>query len=143
MEGSSRSQYGLQTAITEKEQTLRKQRPERVLALIPLGLDGNLPSSAQLRGTGEGRNIIAVLITELQPQIQAQANISMTSSEDLKRVLTRARTQIHEFANSNRFGKLFRIVAAESFRDPVSLQKFDLLGPGMGRENTAALSNAT
>lgn len=85
------------------------------------------------------RDILAAVITELQTQIQAQTNISMSSSEDLKTVLTRAGTQIYEFTNSNRFGKLFRIVAAESFRDPVSAQKFYLLGPGMGRENTAAL----
>jgi|SRR5579863_7892492 AcrR family transcriptional regulator len=84
------------------------------------------------------RDILAAVITELQARIQTEANISMSSSGDLTAVLTRAGTQIFEFINSDRFGKLFRIVAAESFRDPVSAQKFYLLGPGMGRENTAA-----
>jgi len=84
------------------------------------------------------RDILAAVITELQARIQADANTSMSSSSDLTTVLTRAGTQILEFINSDSFGKLFRIVAAESFRDPVSAQKFYLLGPGMGRSNTAA-----
>lgn len=84
------------------------------------------------------RDILAAVITELQARIQTDANISMSSSGDLNAVLARAGTQILEFINSYKFGKLFRIVAAESFRDPVSAQKFYLLGPGMGRENTAA-----
>jgi len=84
------------------------------------------------------RDILSAVITELQAQIQAETNISMSSIGDLTSVLTRAGTQILEFINSERFGKLFRIVAAESFRDPVSAQKFYLLGPGTGRENTAA-----
>jgi len=84
------------------------------------------------------RDILAAVITELQSQIQTRANISLSSSAPIREVLTRAGTQILEFVNSERFGKLFRIVAAETFRDPISAQKFYLLGPGAGRENTAA-----
>ena len=80
------------------------------------------------------------MITELQARIQTEAEHQyvVQRRSDCGKALTRAGTQIFEFINSDRFGKLFRIVAAESFRDPVSAQKFYLLGPGMGRENTAA-----
>lgn len=84
------------------------------------------------------RNILAAVITQLQSEIQLQANVSWASGGDLRKVLTEAGTKILEFINSQRFGKLFRIVAAESFRDPVSAQKFYLLGPGAGRDSTAA-----
>ncbi len=84
------------------------------------------------------RDILAAVITELQAGIQLQANLSWSSDGDVRDVLTRAGTELLRFINSERFGKLFRIVAAESFRDPVSARKFYLLGPAMGRKNTAA-----
>ncbi len=84
------------------------------------------------------RDILAAVITKLQARIQAETNVSWSSTEDLRAVLTKAGTQILEFINSEMFGKLFRIVAAESFRDPVSAQTFYLLGPRSGRESTAA-----
>lgn len=88
------------------------------------------------------RDILAAVITQLQTRIQTQANISWSSGGDLRTVLIRAGTQILTFINSERFGKLFRIVAAETFRDPILARRFYLLGPGAGRENTAAfLSN--
>ncbi len=83
------------------------------------------------------RAILAAVIAQLQSEIQSQANVSWTSSDDIRKVLTTAGTDILNFINSEKFGKLFRIVAAETFRDPVSAAKFYLLGPGMGRENTA------
>jgi TetR/AcrR family transcriptional regulator, mexJK operon transcriptional repressor len=83
-------------------------------------------------------DILAAVITELQGQIQAEANISWSSNGELKTVLTKAGTGILEFVHSERFGKLLRIVAAETFRDPVSARKFYLLGPGRGRDSTAA-----
>lgn len=85
------------------------------------------------------RDILAAVITDLQAGIQSQADISWSSSDnDLKKVLTQAGTRILEFINSEKFGKLFRIVAAESFRDPNTAQKFYRLGPGAGRDHTAA-----
>jgi AcrR family transcriptional regulator len=84
------------------------------------------------------RAILAAVIARLQQEIQSQVNLSWSSSEDVGRVLTRAGTEILEFISSEKFGKLFRIVAAETFRDPVSAEKFYLLGPGVGRANTAA-----
>jgi AcrR family transcriptional regulator len=84
------------------------------------------------------RAILAAVIARLQQEIQSQVNLSWSSSEDIGRVLTRAGTEILDFIRSDKFGKLFRIVAAETFRDPASAEKFYLLGPGVGRENTAA-----
>jgi TetR/AcrR family transcriptional regulator, mexJK operon transcriptional repressor len=84
------------------------------------------------------RAILAAVIARLQQEIQSQVNLSWSSSEDIGKVLTMAGTEILNFISSEKFGKLFRIVAAETFRDPVSAEKFYLLGPGMGRENTAA-----
>jgi TetR/AcrR family transcriptional regulator, mexJK operon transcriptional repressor len=84
------------------------------------------------------RDILLAVVTQLQTEIQSQANISWSSDEDLRTVLTRAGTQILTFINSEKFGKLFRIVAAETFRDPLLAQRFYRLGPGTGREDTAA-----
>jgi TetR/AcrR family transcriptional repressor of mexJK operon len=84
------------------------------------------------------RDILAAVITELQADIQSKANVSWSSSGDVREVLRQAGTDLLRFINSERFGKLFRIVAAESFHDPVSSRKFYLLGPAMGRKNTAA-----
>jgi TetR/AcrR family transcriptional regulator, mexJK operon transcriptional repressor len=87
---------------------------------------------------GDKRAILAAVITQLQNQTHAKVNVSWSSSGDIRKVLTRAGAEILDFVNSERFGKLFRIVAAETFRDPVSAEKFYLLGPRIGRENTAA-----
>lgn len=84
------------------------------------------------------RAMLAAVITELQGGIQPQADVTWSSGEDLREILTEAGIRILDFINSEKFGKLFRIVAAESFHDPVSAQKFYALGPGAGRHKTAA-----
>ncbi len=84
------------------------------------------------------RDILDAVITELQAEIQSQANASWSSGGGVREVLTEAGTEILRIMNSERFGKLFRIVAAQSFRDPVLSRRFYLLGPAMGRKNTAA-----
>jgi TetR/AcrR family transcriptional regulator, mexJK operon transcriptional repressor len=84
------------------------------------------------------RDILSAVITELQTDIQSQTDISWSSEGDVREVLKQAGTDLLRFINSERFGKLFRIVAAESFRDPVSSRNFYLLGPAMGRKHTAA-----
>lgn len=86
---------------------------------------------------GDKRAILAAVIGRLQNEIQSRANLSWSSNDDLRTVLTRAGTEILNFVSSEKFGKLFRIVAAETFRDPLSAEKFYLLGPRMGRQNTA------
>jgi len=83
------------------------------------------------------RSILAAVIAQLQLEIHAQMNVSWSSGDDIRKVLTRAGTDILNFIHSDKFGKLFRIVAAETSRDPVSAEKFYLLGPDTGRENTA------
>jgi TetR/AcrR family transcriptional regulator, mexJK operon transcriptional repressor len=84
------------------------------------------------------RDILAAVITELQEEIQSKSDVTWSSSGDLKQVLTEAGTKILRFINSEKFGTLFRIVAAESFHDQVSAQKFYALGPQAGRDRTAA-----
>ena len=82
--------------------------------------------------------ILAAVISRLQEGIQSQVNTRWRSRGDLRTVLTEAGTAILEFVRSEEFGKLFRIVAAETFRDPISARNFYLLGPGAGRKDTAA-----
>ena len=84
------------------------------------------------------RDLLAAAVAQLQADIQSQANVSWSSGGDLREVLSHAGIEILRFINSDRFGKLFRIVAAESFHDPVSSRMFYLLGPAIGRKNTAA-----
>ena len=84
------------------------------------------------------RAILAAVIARLQNEIQSRANLSWSSNGEIRKVLTRAGIEILDFVNSEKFGKLYRIVAAETFHDPVSAERFYLLGPRMGLENTAA-----
>ncbi len=84
------------------------------------------------------RDILSAVITQLQKEVQSDTNLTWSSSGDLRKVLIHAGSQILAFIDSEKFAKLFRIVAAESFHDPASAQKFYLLGPGRGREDTAA-----
>ena len=84
------------------------------------------------------RDMLAAVIAQLQADIQSHANLSWSSGGDVRDVLSTAGTKLLQFIGSERFGKLFRIVAAESFRDPVASEKFYQLGPAMGRKNTAS-----
>jgi AcrR family transcriptional regulator len=84
------------------------------------------------------RDILTAVITQLQSQMQVRADISLSSCDELRTVLLKTGTNILKFIRSEKFSKLFRIVAAESFRDPVTAGKFYELGPGRGRGQTAA-----
>jgi TetR/AcrR family transcriptional repressor of mexJK operon len=84
------------------------------------------------------RDILAAVITELQTGIQSQTHGRWSADGEVGEVLVEAGIELLRFINSERFGKLFRIVAAESFRDPISARKFYRLGPAMGRKDTAA-----
>lgn len=84
------------------------------------------------------RAILTAVITQLQHEIQSQMSVNWSSSKNLRSVLSRAGASILGFIRSDRFAKLFRIVASESFHDPLSAQKFYLLGPAAGRQDTAA-----
>jgi AcrR family transcriptional regulator len=83
-------------------------------------------------------DILAAVIVELQADIQTQTNLSWSSTGELREVLEQAGLDVLRFFGSERFGKLFRIVAAESFRDPLSSRNFYTLGPAVGRIKTAA-----
>jgi TetR/AcrR family transcriptional regulator, mexJK operon transcriptional repressor len=85
----------------------------------------------------EKRDILAAVITQLQTEMQSQADISWSSNDDLRKVLIDAGTRLLRFINSEKFGQLLRIVVAESFRDPTTAAKFYQLGPGRGRKQTA------
>ena len=84
------------------------------------------------------RDILNGVVTQLQDKMQVQANITWSSSGDLRTVLIDAGIQLFEFVNSEIFGKLLRIVVAESFCDPALAERFYQLGPGRGRNRTAA-----
>lgn len=84
------------------------------------------------------RDILNGVVTQIQDKMQAQANISWSSSGDLRTVLINAGTQLFEFIHSEIFGKLLRIVVAESFYDRAAAERFYQLGPARGRGRTAA-----
>jgi TetR/AcrR family transcriptional regulator, mexJK operon transcriptional repressor len=84
------------------------------------------------------RDILAAVVTQLQTEMQSQADIGWSSNDEPRQVLLNAGTRLLEFINSEKFGKLLRIVVAESFSDPTSAAKFYQLGPGRGRRQTAA-----
>lgn len=83
-------------------------------------------------------SLLAAVIVQLQEDVHLQMNVGWSSSEDVREVLTQAGIAILEFVRSKKFVRLFRIVAAQSFRDPVSAERFYVLGPRIGRQNTAA-----
>jgi TetR/AcrR family transcriptional regulator, mexJK operon transcriptional repressor len=83
------------------------------------------------------RDILSAVITQLQNEMRSQADISWSSTDDLRTVLLDVGARLLAFINSERFGKLLRIVVAQSFRNPSSAEKFYRLGPGRGRDQTA------
>jgi TetR/AcrR family transcriptional repressor of mexJK operon len=83
------------------------------------------------------RSLLAAVITELQTSIQSQMDVRWSSSEDMQTVLRKSAVAIFDFILSERFGKLVRIVAAESYHDPAVARQFFELGPLAGRKATA------
>jgi TetR/AcrR family transcriptional regulator, mexJK operon transcriptional repressor len=83
------------------------------------------------------RALLAAVITELQTSMQSRMNVSWSSNEDMETILRKSATAIHDFILSERFGKLVRIVAAESYHDPAVARQFFELGPMAGRKATA------
>jgi AcrR family transcriptional regulator len=84
------------------------------------------------------RAILTAVITQLQHEIHSQMDVNWSSKADIRLALSQSGVAILSFLNSERFGKLFRMVAAESFHDPVTARQFYLLGPAAGRKDTAA-----
>src|ERR1017187_8660754 len=142
--------------MAELARTARSDHRARVLkaateAFLENGYDTTRTAEIARRAKGskrelytyfeDKRDILAAVITDLQADIQSQTTVSWSSTGDVRGVLIEAGTELLRFINSERFRKVFRIVAAESFHDPVSSRKFSLLGPAMGRKNTAAFLN--
>jgi TetR/AcrR family transcriptional repressor of mexJK operon len=88
------------------------------------------------------RALLAAVITELQSSMQSSMDVRWSSHEDMEKILRQSATAIHDFILSERFGKLVRIVAAESYHDPEVAQKFFELGPLAGRKATARFLKA-
>lgn len=83
------------------------------------------------------RALLLAAITELQTGMQSRMEVRWSAEGDLAVVLRRAATSILKFILSDHFGKLIRVIAAESRHDPAIADQFMQLGPMRGRENTA------
>jgi AcrR family transcriptional regulator len=83
------------------------------------------------------RAILSAAITGLQNSMGSEMDMEWGAAGDLRSVLRHAGTVIFNFIASKKFRNVFRIVAAESFHDPLAARKFYLLGPGAGRQQTA------
>jgi AcrR family transcriptional regulator len=83
------------------------------------------------------RALLSATITELQSDMQSRMNLRWSSEGKLADVLRRAATTILDFILSYRFGKLLRIVAAESRHDRAMAEHFLEMGPVRGRKATA------
>jgi TetR/AcrR family transcriptional regulator, mexJK operon transcriptional repressor len=83
------------------------------------------------------RALLAAVITELQSSMQSRMDVRWSSNEDMEVVLRKSAAAIHDFILSERFGKLVRIVAAESYHDAAVARQFFELGPLAGRKATA------
>jgi AcrR family transcriptional regulator len=90
----------------------------------------------------EKRALLAAVITELQTSMQSRMDVRWSSTEDMETVLRKSAAAIHGFILSERFGKLVRIVAAESYHDPAVATQFFELGPLAGRKATARFLKA-
>ena len=88
------------------------------------------------------RALLAAVITELQSSMRSRMDVRWSSNEDMEIILRKSAAAIHDFILSERFGKLVRIVAAESYHDPAVAKQFFELGPLAGRKATAKFLKA-
>ena len=88
------------------------------------------------------RALLGAVITELQGSMKSQMDVRWSSNEDMEITLRKSGAAIHSFILSERFGKLVRIVAAESYHDPEVAKQFFELGPLAGRKATAKFLKA-
>jgi AcrR family transcriptional regulator len=84
------------------------------------------------------RAILSAAITELQYEMQSRMSGIWTSSEELEVVLPKAARILTKYILSERFSKLLRIVATESYHNPQAAAQFYEQGPNVGRRATAA-----
>lgn len=83
------------------------------------------------------RALLAAVIKDLQNDMQGRMNNNWSSGEEMETVLLNSAKAIHRFILSERFGKLVRIVAAESYHSPNIARQFFRMGPHAGRKATA------
>jgi AcrR family transcriptional regulator len=88
------------------------------------------------------RAILLAAITELQNEMQSRMSGIWTSSEELEVVLPKAAKILTKYILSERFSKLLRIVATESYHNPQAAAQFYELGPNLGRQATAVYMKA-
>ena len=84
------------------------------------------------------RALLAAVVDDLQGEMQGRMDSSWSSGGAMEQVLLQSANAIQRFILSERFGKLVRIVAAESYHSPTVAAQFFELGPATGRKATAA-----
>jgi len=83
------------------------------------------------------RALLAAVVNDLQNDMQGRMDNTWTSGGPMEMVLHESAKVIQRFILSERFGKLVRIVAAESYHSPHIAQQFFELGPIAGQKSTA------
>ena len=86
---------------------------------------------------GDKRAILTAVIQKLQTETQTQMTEHWSTTEAPEIVLTRAAAVLANIILSERFGRLIRVVATESFHNPEAAKSFYELGPELGRKRTA------
>ncbi len=83
------------------------------------------------------RALLTAVVNDLQGQMGSRMDSLWASSEAMEDVLLNSAKVIQRFILSERFGKLIRIVAAESYHSPTIARQFFEMGPDSGRRATA------
>ena len=83
------------------------------------------------------RSLLAAVVEDLQRDMQGRMDSTWQSGEPMEDVLLHSAKTIQRFILSERFGKLVRIVAAESYHSPNIAKQFFETGPNAGRKATA------
>ncbi len=83
------------------------------------------------------RALLAAVVHDLQSDMQDRMDSLWAAELSLGEVLLNSAKVIQGFILSERFGKLVRIVAAESYHSPTIAKQFFDLGPKAGRAATA------
>ena len=83
------------------------------------------------------RDLLSAMIFKAQDEMQTNLRTLWTSKDAPEEVLPKAAKILHGFILSEQFGKLLRIVAAESYHNPELARQFYDLGPNRGRKTTA------
>lgn len=83
------------------------------------------------------RALLAAVVENLQSDIRARMDSLWASGEPMHEVLLNSASVMQRFILSERFGKLVRIVAAESYNSPEVSRQFFQSGPVAGQKATA------